>query len=542
MAHLWIDNQPLVSENSLAASCCGQSSFAQLITRDDKAHIQFAVYPCEGTETPDFIEGSFEGYWFAEDGLICNTVSAPGAWDASWENPDLFVFFQVTLTVTSMSAGTLTVNLDGAETYTITSAGTYVLYFKRFTVSPDININFSSSDGWIGCFSQSTIQILGIPISWKLGIFDSDGMAVAINDNPIFTGNYMTFKTAMEDYDLPDGCYRFGLIDPCENDNNQNEICNPEFTNDTCWVPDSELSGWTINTSTGKAEYSEGGAASHGFVNTSTNLGQGLTYTIIWQLNSISGDARARVSIGNQLGTWRTTPGTYVDTITCNDLGVLGGNLILIGETITPGAATIVVDFVTLSIATSDIIANEFSVPFRLSQVPDEGGCWYLLEGCNGSDQFDFEFTVSGFNPFIRLTGELAWAQPEIDGEIFRLNSGRSIIPYWDRVWKEELRLDPVPAYVHQFLSILVAFDNFFVNGNKYVPSEAAYQTPGAQNDPKQEATAVMLIEKSTQKVRKVNCNGINATCVARVTGTYKEFEDGEIFQFQSGVTYKFNE
>ena len=130
MAHLWIDNQPLVSENSLAASCCGQSSFAQLITRDDKAHIQFTVYPCEGTETPDFIEGSFEGYWFAEDGLICNTVSAPGAWDASWENTDLFVFFQVTLTVTSMSAGTLTVNLDGAETYTITSAGTYVLYFK----------------------------------------------------------------------------------------------------------------------------------------------------------------------------------------------------------------------------------------------------------------------------------------------------------------------------------------------------------------------------------------------------------------------------
>ena len=83
-------------------------------------------------------------------------------------------------------------------------------------------------------------------------------MAVAINDNPIFTGNYMTFKTAMKDYDLPDGCYRFGLIDPCENDNNQNGICNPEFTNDTCWVPDSALSGWTINTSTGKAEYSEG--------------------------------------------------------------------------------------------------------------------------------------------------------------------------------------------------------------------------------------------------------------------------------------------
>jgi hypothetical protein len=541
MAYHWIENQPLVSENSLAASCCGQSSFAQLITQDDNAHIQFAVYPCEGTETPEFSLANFEGYWFGEDGLVCSIISAPGAWDAFWSNPDLFSFFQVTVTVTSMSAGSLVVTLDGAETYTITTAGTYVLYFRRFTASTQININFSSSDGWVGCFDQSTLQILGIPISWKLGIFDSDGVAVAINDNPIFTGNYMTFKTALEDYSLPDGCYRFGLIDPCENDNNQNEICNPNFDNETCWVADSELSGWVVDTGTGKADYSESAATSHTFVNTSTNLGQGLTYVITWKLDSVAGDVRARVSIGNQVGAWRTTPGTYVDTITCNDLGVLGDKLILIGETVSPGFSSMEVDFVRMSIATEDIVANELSVPFRLSQVPDEGGCWYLLEGCNGSDQFDFEFSVSGFNPFIRLTGELAWATPEIDGEVFRLNSGRSIVPYWDRVWKEELRLDQVPAYVHQFLSILVAFDNFFINGNKYAPSEAAYQTPGPLNDPKQEATAVLLIEKSTQKVRKVNCNGINATCVARVTGTYKEFEDGEIFQFQSGVTYDFN-
>jgi len=540
MAYNWIENQPFVSSESIAAQCCGESNYSQLVTPDDNVHIQLEIFPCEEEQIWEIEEEGHSGYWeIGEDGYVCNWVAFPGSWNAIYSGSMSASIYQITFTVSAMSAGTLQVSILGGQTYTIYSAGTYTFYFSVFTGSNLLGIEISSSDGWMGCVDKNSIEIKSIPFGWKMAVIDNDGLPVAVNDNPILTGgNHITFKMSLSDYGLPNGCYRFGLIDPCVNTGGQNGLCNSEFNGGSCWVTFDELSGWTI--SGGKALYSEGGMVSHTLVNTGTDLTQGVAYTINWKVNSITGSARVRVTIGTQVGAWRTVAGDFTDVIICNDLGVLGDKLILQCENTSIGASTASVEYVRISMPMADLIPDDYSVRFRLSDVPDKG-CWYKLEGCNGSDQFGFEFEISGFKPFVRMQGELAWVQPEITGEIFRLNSGKTVIPYWDRVWKNELRLNEFPQHLHMFLSTLIAYDNFFVNGEKYSPTEAAYQTAGAGSNPTQDASAILLIEKTIQKTRKVACVTFQSTCAPSEEPTGKLFQDGTPFTFQDGVSYDFN-
>jgi len=94
---------------------------------------------------------------------------------------------------------------------------------------------------------------------------------------------------------------------------------------------------------------------------------------------------------------------------------------------------------------------------------------------------------------------------------------------------------------LHMFLSTLIAYDNFFVNGEKYSPTEAAYQTAGAGSNPTQDASAILLIEKTIQKTRKVACVTFQSTCAPSEEPTGKLFQDGTPFTFQDGVSYDFN-
>jgi hypothetical protein len=100
--------------------------------------------------------------------------------------------------------------------------------------------------------------------------------------------------------------------------------------------------------------------------------------------------------------------------------------------------------------------------------------------------------------------------------DVFRYASGRWDVPYADRVKRYTYSFVQLPEYVLDFLSVVVYFDNLYINGSLYFPLEGEFPDV-TYNDANDNGNIDLELALKQDKVRKTRCIGVDAQCLPTV-------------------------
>jgi hypothetical protein len=524
MSYNSIPNQPIVFKPSaeLSTDCgCGGDGFKQLVDFDDEVFFQIESTPCNET-------GTYGGAitlqdWDQSGSTIISTAPSPtGFFSQPFYPQDMYGVIRVVVEVSDI-IGSLVVGVSGASTQTITAAGTHTLYFDTIHLLTNSSITLTiSGNTFVGSFVF--ISLVGIPNGGLfLGVVDADDVntVVARIDPTITTiDQYLTAGFSMVDVALSAGCYRLAIAEYCTNLCGQYFIANPYFNATRSGVPSwssvlgTGTTNWVIDPNLASIELGSGESA---YLESVTEVCEGVEYSLEITVDAIS-NARLRLSVdGTLYGSPITTAGvtTVVFTPTSS------GNVSLFGSQITGTPSLIEVSKVTLRAIYTTVNYDRYS---DVISVGEYSGCDYFkLEGCNGENQFGFAFYGSSFLPSIRLEGRRYQAQYDTDADLFRYASGRWHASYVDRRKKHTYFFGRLPEYVLDFLSILVYFDNLYVNGETHFPAEADF--PEIEyNDADDLGTLSIDLYRKTGIVRKTVCVGVDADCLPSILNLDEPF------------------
>ena len=524
MSYNSIPNQPIVFKPSaeLSSDCgCGGDGFKQLVDYDDEIFFQIESTPCNESGT---YGGAITLQDWEESGstIISTAPSSTGFFSQPFYPQDMYGVIRVVVEVSDI-IGSLVVGVSGASTQTITAAGTHTLYFDTIHLLTNSSITLTiSGNTFVGSFVF--ISLVGIPNGGLfLGVVDADDVntIVARIDPTITTiDQYLTAGFSMVDVALSAGCYRLAIAEYCTNLCGQYFIANPYFNATRSGVPSwssvlgTGTTNWVIDPNLASIELGSGESA---YLESVTEVCEGVEYSIEITVDAIS-NARLRVSVdGTTYGSPITTAGvtTIVFTPTSS------GEVSLLGSQIGGTPSLIEISKVTLRAIYTSVNYDRYSDVIALGEY---SGCDYFkLEGCNGENQFGFAFYGSSFLPSIRLEGRRYQAQYDTDADLFRYASGRWHASYVDRRKKHTYFFGRLPEYVLDFLSILVYFDNLYVNGETHFPAEADF--PEIEyNDADDLGTLSIDLYRKTGIVRKTVCVGVDADCLPSILNLDEPF------------------
>jgi hypothetical protein len=524
MSYNSIPNQPIVFKPSaeLSTDCgCGGDGFKQLVDYDDEIFLQIESTPCNETGT---FGGAITVQAWEESGstIISTAPSETGFFSQPFYPQDMYGVIRVVVEVSDI-IGSLVVGVTGASTQTITAAGTHTLYFDTAHLLTNSSITLTiSGNTFLGSFVF--ISLVGIPNGGLfLGVVDADDVntIVARIDPTITTiDQYLTAGFSMVDVALSAGCYRLAIAEYCTNLCGQYFIANPYFNATRSGVPSwssvlgTGTTNWVIDPNLASIGLLNGESA---YLESVTEVCEGVEYSLEITVDAIS-NARIRLSVdGTLYGSFITTAGvtTIVFTPTSS------GNISLLGAQFGGLPSLIEISKVTLRAIYTSVNYDRYSDVIALGEY---SGCDYFkLEGCNGENQFGFAFYGSSFLPSIRLEGRRYQAQYDTDADLFRYASGRWHASYVDRRKKHTYFFGRLPEYVLDFLSILVYFDNLYVNGETHFPAEADF--PEIEyNDADDLGSLSIDLYRKTGIVRKTVCVGVDADCLPSILNLDEPF------------------
>jgi hypothetical protein len=524
MSYNSIPNQPIVFKPSaeLSTDCgCGGDGFKQLVDFDDEIFFQIESTPCNETGT---YGGAITVQAWEQSGstIISTAPSETGFFSQPFYPQDMYGVIRVVVEVSDI-IGSLVVGVSGASTQTITAAGTNTLYFDTIHLLTNSSITLTiSGNTFVGSFVF--ISLVGIPNGGLfLGVVDADDVntIVARIDPTITTiDQYLTAGFSMVDVALSAGCYRLAIAEYCTNLCGQYFIANPYFNATRSGVPSwssvlgTGTTNWVIDPNLASIGLGSGESA---YLESVTEVCEGVEYSIEITVDAIS-NARLRVSVdGTTYGSPITTAGvtTIVFTPTSS------GNVSLFGSQIGGTPSLIEISKVTLRAIYTSVNYDRYSDVIALGEY---SGCDYFkLEGCNGENQFGFAFYGSSFLPSIRLEGRRYQPQYDTDADLFRYASGRWHASYVDRRKRHTYYFGRLPEYVLDFLSILVYFDNFYVNGETHFPAEDSFPEVEYNDADDLGSISIDLIRK-TGIVRKTVCVGVDADCLPSILNLDEPF------------------
>lgn len=509
MSIISIPNQPILFNIEQPCDNFGINNNKQLVNFQDQLFFQIE-FDCgsEQISNQDFTDNvwTYNGVTYSNDGT-------PGGFFKPRIRPnDIFTTFEVTVIITELNSGQLTVQMQGGQTYNLTTAGTHTLYFNTdvmllTSLTPTITYSGDTFNGSfvVGSFRQAFVR--GLFSNHKFFIVDSDDNVV-IEDADYYqiVDNTLTVGFNLDNHDALSGCYRIGYADECDNSCSQFRINNGLFAEDTGWTL---INGASISTSPPELNLLVGGVGLPR-ATSQTLFCENKTYNVEISVTKITGGQIA-VRIGNSAILLINSIGTYSQNLTSTS----GTELYIELSGVATNEADI--DYIEVKFAdTEPYVIDGYS---NVLSIGEYSSCKYVkLEGCNGNDSFNFKFEGSGFIPGIRLEKRFFRPQYNSDVEVYRDSEGNFKTNYADIEKIKTLRLEQQPEYVFDFLSVLVYFDNFYVDGVTYVLNETDF--PSIEWDDANENGNINLELKRKQGLlRKVNCQDIDADCLPTVFG-----------------------
>lgn len=154
-----------------------------------------------------------------------------------------------------------------------------------------------------------------------------------------------------------------------------------------------------------------------------------------------------------------------------------------------------------------DFVSNMFKVS-DLSQA-----CTLLINACNDDDGMGFVFGGSGFSPRIRLNAKLKQAKYDGTKERYEDSKGDRKNVFYKRRKSKILATDLEPEYVHDFLSTLVGYDKFYINGSEpYVCDDEEYNVE-YPDEMDYHGKVRLLIGPKVQDVKNINYTDVENNC-----------------------------
>lgn len=151
-------------------------------------------------------------------------------------------------------------------------------------------------------------------------------------------------------------------------------------------------------------------------------------------------------------------------------------------------------------------ISNTFSVQDY------SNSCTLLINACNNSDAMGFVFSGSTFSPRIRVEAKLRQAKYETDVLRFTKSSGTKLNYNYTSRKSKNLAISLQPEYVHDFLRLLLGFDNVFIDNVEYVVDDDEYNIVYiAELD--NYGSVSILVSKKTQNVKNALCSDDEISC-----------------------------
>ena len=531
-----IPNQPIIIGQQGNANClCGDSDYKQIVDENDQLFLQVQLN-CFSDAFPQTRDSSNE--WSVDIGQICANAQVNGFYKFEFEPDQVYNTFAYTVNVISYTSGTLFVNIQGGQTYEITSAGSFTLYFNTDIMNTDLTPQVSLfGDDFIGCISAGAIgvgqTVSGLFSGHRFFVIDESNNVVIPNaDYYQVNENYLTVGFDLSQHESLTGCYRIAYSDECDNVCGQFRVSNGYFTTDSDWTL---LAGASINVSQNNLEFDKADATPPR-ATSATLFCENKEYYVEFKINSITGGAVV-AQLGNSALVTGDAVGVFSGTVTSTSgtefsISLSGGSPI-----------EAVVDYVIVRFSdTQDPKITDVSNELTIGDYVSESPCDTVkLEGCNGNDSFGFKFVGSGFIPGIRVERRFFRAEYQSDIEKYRYASGDSKVTFADVRKVKTLRLEKQPEYVFDFLSLLVYFDSLFIDS---VPYELfTDEFPAIEYNDGYDLGAVNLqVTPASGVLRKVDCIGVDPSCLPTVFGNDEPFlllQNGDRLVLQGGDNLK---
>lgn len=498
-----IDNQPVKFNDTVNSCTCENIEYNQLVDVGDVTQFQIELEPC-ATESNIIVNGAFNdssnwtslGYSFTGNAAVTST----GANTALWQTGILTdkKLYYLEFTVNSIGADCLLYVYFGNNNLitTISSAGTHVVTGFAW----DDGLGSVLSDALIFIATDSELSLSNVTmyeVSTEMGfaVKDNNGDIVAAEwlsdyvyntpasasstdiigyyvDSDYFilgTDGKLTVKVNWADLGITDkGCYTINMLDQC----NQNDTFATSFCDGSDWTEDLLLG--TITTHDFQLQndgnrhvicsyYVEGsGAASAMFISYNLWLFTSATLRVTY---TVSGsNFEVYFGDGTTESTHRTSAGTYTEDFTSLQTPGTVALQFRVGGA-AAGAFSARIESIHVHISNDEITTQDQSNTFKIGNY----SCGTLLIQTSGdSNLFGSNFDVN-FMPSIRVEAQLDRSQYPAERKVQENAVARFRNTYYQRYKKQRLYIAPVAEYVHDFLSLLLGYDHFYINGVEYV-------------------------------------------------------------------------
>jgi hypothetical protein len=524
MSFTSIPNQPIIfySQEELNAGCveCGNSDYKQLVDLNDELFFQVEAPVCT-SKLP--VSGIGSIIWTLEGSIVCSDEPSNGSASVTFTTPYPYEVYKLDILVTELTEGDLVVTLQGGDSFTFYTAGTYTIYLStQAAINGDLSlqVNFTS-DTFVGCFDVR-LGAFGVGTDMQLGWVDPitlDYVAPVSDFITTIKDNKVTAAIPMPTQAIEIGCHRLAITDPCENGCSRYGIENPNFNGE---VPiGTSGSGWDLTD--GIWEITGGQAVftdvlireTADMVSLSSLCAEdGSVYDVTIKITAIQD---ATISLTTPSGGTITpasvdSVGTFTFQVTT---GAFAEPLTIRASALETGAF-VYIDSCIVKLAAESSTFVEYSEVFDLGDYNDP--CKYFkIEGCNAQDQFNLAFGGSSFLPMIRLEGRRAKAQYVTNANTFRYASGKWSANYVNRLKQWTFHFGRLPEYVLDFLSTIFYYDNCYVNGVLMFPQDNAFPTiDWSDADTYLGSFNIDLLEKEN-KVVKVQCGDSDADCLPSI-------------------------
>lgn len=172
-------------------------------------------------------------------------------------------------------------------------------------------------------------------------------------------------------------------------------------------------------------------------------------------------------------------------------------------------------DTVTIFDVAPIIRQSEYECDFtsNLFKLADfSNSCTLLINACNDDDGLGFVFGGSQFSPRVRINGKIKQAKYSSVKETYDDSVGDRKNVYYRRRKSKLLVTGLEPEYIHDFLSTLVGYDKFYVNGITYVCDDSEYSIEYG-DDLDSMGSVTLQISEKIQEVSNRNYTDVTNDC-----------------------------
>lgn len=540
----YIQNQPNKIDTPSTACVLDDYDYRGIINADDVSKFQFQIYPRQyaaelavnaeftsnanwtianlpATSTPSFTWASLLGGIYASVSGnyfdISQTVT----------NAAVGAMIEVKINIITNTCGVqlqigneykqVPPNVTGELTYytviTSLSGCVFAVRYNAGTIFP------------AGSFIMGYFRVKEVHLAYKflLRRISDDAVMYSYNLQSYINGTYPSgnspfrrvdnFITYEHDWTgLAEGCYKIEICDGALNTGTQNNLYNWQFlVDDLNPASPYDSLGWTVdsgsitavlgvaivNTNGGQLTVDLGVSGVWYFQNAGNTI-NGATYNISVDAATGSGSPTYTLKYGAQ--------GALTTTVLANgadhsDTFVGNGNPVVIQFE----GTNVGLVYNSISVTLAD--ENNFSGNYESNEfVLTNSSCESVeISACNDIDSFDFSFPLSNFSLNTRLKGAITNAQYEFERNTYTNNLGNNRTTYFTRQKIKVIKLNLVPEYVLDFLTLLGGMDHIYINDVEFSAKKNEFITISYPDELNTFATvSLFLFEKDTTAINKV--------------------------------------